>query len=489
MQTPLRLEPRIEGFLADLLNETEALADLVSSLGSPLNVVLPDRIEHNLEAFRRVLDHHRLRGQVFYAHKANRSCSFVRRLAATGASIDVASLGELQRALSCGFVPSRIMVTGPKNPELLWLAARCGVTVNVDGPAEVETLAGLVAKHGLPPVRVLLRLSGFAGPGVTVLSRPSRFGTPMAEVQELIELMAGHRELLDLVGTAYHLDTISLSEKALAFEACFTVMNDCQSRGLSPRILDIGGGFGADYLAGGEQWERYTTELTRAVMGSREPLTWGGHSYGLRMEGGKLRGSLGLYPAHRPLSGPAYLDRLLAQNAPIYGRPLGTLLLEHMYELHLEPGRALVDQCGLVLVRVLSVRHSRGELLVGLEANAGDISLEEHGVLMDPLLLSPGGDPAPVDGDQSEPVGVYLLGNLCLEADLITRRKVFLPRLPRPGDLLAFVNTAGYLMDFNAGHALDQPVARTVAAFRNGRGWRWRLDDQYWPEAATGARL
>ncbi|GAA1643864.1 hypothetical protein [Actinoplanes couchii] len=37
-----------------------------------------------------------------------------------------------------------------------------------------------------------------------------------------------------------------------------------------------------------------------------------------------------------------------------------------------------------------------------------------------------------------EPAGVHLAGDLCLEADLITRRKVVLPRGPCPGDLLVF---------------------------------------------------
>jgi diaminopimelate decarboxylase len=58
---------------------------------------------------------------------------------------------------------------------------------------------------------------------------------------------------------------------------------------------------------------------------------------------------------------------------------------------------------------------------------------------------------------------------------------VFLPRLPRPGDLLAFVNTAGYLMDFHAHHAQRQPSARTVAVTEEDGTWRWCPDENYWP--------
>ena len=119
-------------------------------------------------------------------------------------------------------------------------------------------------------------------------------------------------------------------------------------------------------------------------------------------------------------------------------------------------------------------------------------------MLLDPLVLSrdptdsgdaptgSGGTPSGSGDDTTGAFAVHLMGNLCLEADLITRRTVFLPRLPRPGDLLAFVNTAGYCMDFGATHAQQQPVARKVAVHRQGGRWRWCLDEEYWPLDRTG---
>ncbi len=124
-----------------------------------------------------------------------------------------------------------------------------------------------------------------------------------------------------------------------------------------------------------------------------------------------------------------------------------------------------------------------GQYLVHLAMNAGDMSLEEHGVLVDPVLLPRGGTTAAGDG---KPVGVHLMGNLCLEGDLITRRLVYLPRLPVAGDLLAFVNTAGYAMDFHAHRAQRQPVARTVAVERRGESWNWCPDEDYWPITPVG---
>jgi diaminopimelate decarboxylase len=456
---------------------------LTDALGSPLNLVVPDQIAENLERFRSVYRKHHLSGQVFFAHKANRSSALLRRLAATDAGVDVASLGELQHALGAGFTPDRITATGPKNPDFLWLAARTGVTVSIDSGSELDQLAALVRAHKLSPVRALLRLSGFEASGVKVLSRPSRFGAPVRELDLLLKAVERHADAVDLTGVAYHLDTTSVAEKTTALEGCLEALEVCRSRGLRPRAVDVGGGFGVNYLADGEQWERYTTELTAAVLGRRPPLTWGGHGYGLRNEAGTLRGSLGLYPAHRPVAGARYLDELLSQPAAsLGGRPLASLLLEHLYDLYTEPGRALLDQCGITVAKVLEVRSSDtgAEQLVRLALKADDVALEEHGVLMDPVVVPRSGTGLHTDTG-AEPVGVHLFGSLCLETDMITRRTVFLPRRPVPGDLMVFANTAGYAMDFHATRAQLQPVARKAAVWQDGDAWRWCLDDQFWP--------
>ncbi|GHJ35167.1 Y4yA family PLP-dependent enzyme [Streptomyces sp. TS71-3] len=500
MSEPLYLLPRLEPPLSSLLDAGEFLHPLVDALGSPLNVLLPERIAENVRRFRAVYRDHHLSGRVYFAHKANRSSALVRRLAvedSASVGADVASLGELQHVLACGFTPDRIMATGPKDPDFLWLAARSGVTVNLDSPGELDQLAEIVRKYGLPRTDVLLRLSGFelgaaasGASGVRLLSRRSRFGSPIEEAAELLAAVERHRDAVELTGIAYHLDTTGLAEKVRALEQCLMVMDECRARGLAPRVVDIGGGFGVGYVADAGQWNRYTTALTEAVLGTRPALTWRGYGYGLRNEAGTLRGAAALYPAHRPDAGAGYLDELLSLASPLLGRPPATLLLEHLFDLSVEPGRALIDQCGASLARVLEVRRmgeGTGDYVVRLAMNAGDMSLEEHGVLVDPVLLPrPGGGGGESDAG---PVGVFLVGNLCLEADLITRRMVFLPRLPRVGDLLAFANTAGYAMDFHAHQAQRQPVARAVAVTGEGGSWSWCPDEEYWPISHGGGVL
>lgn len=472
----LFLSPRIEPPLTGLLAAQDLLYNLVWAFGSPLNVVVPDRADENRAAFREVYRKHRLNGTVFFAQKASRSTSLLRRLAATEAGVDVASLGELRHALSCGFTGDRVVVTGPKTEPELWLAARVGAMVQLDSAEELGVLAGLVRRFGFSPVPVMVRLSGFERTGTRILSRTSRFGIHCEQVDSVLDQLLAERATVRMVGASYHLDTNSLEEKATAAERCLLTLVAAQRRGLRPQRVDLGGGFGVRYLDDPEQWRAYTTALTEAVLGNRPSLTWQGYGYGLRAERGTAAGQLRLYPAARPDAGASYLDSLLRTPGPVLGRPLGTLLLEHLVDLDIEPGRALLDQCGLTLARVAEVGSRANAVTVRLEANRDDLGFEAGGVLVDPVLI-PGDVSAP-----AEPCQAYLLGNRCLEHDLITHRLVAFRRAPRPGDLLAFVNSAGYFADFTATEALRQPTAATVAVTGTGAGgWRWCLDERYWP--------
>ncbi|MGO4430940.1 Y4yA family PLP-dependent enzyme, partial [Streptomyces sp. MCAF7] len=128
----------------------------------------------------------------------------------------------------CGFAPSLITATGPKDPRFLWLAARTGATVSLDSPAELDQLATLVRAHGLPRVRVLLRLSGFESSGVKVLTRRSRFGTPVPKLDTVLDTLKRYADAVELTGVAYHLDTTSAAEKAVALEGCLLALEDCR---------------------------------------------------------------------------------------------------------------------------------------------------------------------------------------------------------------------------------------------------------------------
>ena len=82
--------------------------------------------------------------ELHYAVKANLMPAVVQHMAGLVDGLDVASLGELRVALDSGTNPSRISFAGPgKRPVELTAAIAAGITVNLESPGELETLARL----------------------------------------------------------------------------------------------------------------------------------------------------------------------------------------------------------------------------------------------------------------------------------------------------------------------------------------------------------
>jgi diaminopimelate decarboxylase len=476
---PLPLDPHVPDRVGRLLENRSLLHELAAGLGSPLSLLLPQEVARRLAEFEAVRARHGLRGRVLFARKANRSQALLRLLAATAAGADVASLGELQDALAAGFTGDRVVAGGPKDRRYLWLAAGAGASILLDSPGELETLLELQDGGALPsPVSIGLRVSCFPSRGVQLLSRPSRFGIPAGEVERTLDRIAGqrHRLRLDLVG--FHLDTTGVDERRNAVRGLLEVVAAARARGLEVGGIDVGGGWGARYLRDASQWQDYAAALRDAVLGRRPPLTWGNAAFGLRRQGTAVVGALRTHPWGEQRTGAAALGALLDEPLDQDGRPLAAAVAESLCDLHLEPGRALAAPAGVTLARVLEVRAAAGgEPLVRVAMNRQDLSMEDVEVFFDPVLVPAGGGV-----EERPPLAAYIVGNLCLEADFVSRHLVFFARGPRPGDLLAWPNTGGYLMDFSASQALQQPSARKVAVVEGGEGrWTWALDEEWWP--------
>jgi diaminopimelate decarboxylase len=182
---------------------------------------------------------------VLYSLKANASLGLCGFLAGQGLGADVASAGELVIAREAGFLPERILISGPdKSPAVLDLLPFVpGAILSLDSVSELELLAARGQGQ-----RALLRLRPdfcsfahcSAGPG-------SRFGLPFEEVQRCRSLLGrGVRvvgfhvfagsQVLDAAGVLHHLR----NGLDLALRAAVVL-------GIRPEIIDLGGGFGIPY--------------------------------------------------------------------------------------------------------------------------------------------------------------------------------------------------------------------------------------------------
>ncbi len=483
---PLLLRPNKSRLAEKLLADKRMVRELVNGLGSPLNVLLPDALSGNLSEFREVLSRHGVDSEIYFAHKASRSTAIVRQLARLDLCLDVASSEELRHGLACGFTGTRMEATGPKNREFLKLLVQHGVTINLDSEEELETLLKILqSQNRSGKTRVLLRVSGFRqgnGSG-RLLGKDSRFGVPVEKIPSLLIRLEEVYEKVEFLGFSFHLDSVSLEDRLEAIDRCVTLFEEALELGLSPTVLDIGGGFRVSYLKHKEDWDNYVSALKEAVLGTRPSLTWQDAAFGLSVEKGVLRGNLNSYEFYEPRPGAKFLDDLLSAELPsLGGQSLGDFLKSNMIRLWLEPGRAILDQAGITFATVYGTKESgSGKKLVLLNMKRSDLAFLDQEFFQDPIVLYNRDPPA----SKVPQVGAFFAGNLCLESDLVLRHMTFLKRLPREGEIVAFLNTAAYAMDFSATDSIMQPRARKVAVYQNpdssSGSLRWTLDENYDP--------
>ncbi|MFE3445598.1 decarboxylase [Nocardia sp. NPDC059180] len=468
---PALIDPMVRAFLDD----RRALDTALDVYGSPLNLVFPEVFTQKLTRLVAELSRRPARYRICYAHKVNQASSFVRAAASAGIGIDVASVGELDSAQGAGFAPGRIEATGPKGTAFLRRLIDDGVVVNVDNQWELDTIAELAT--GSAPVRVLLRVSGF-DPG-----RVSRFGIPLGRVERAMATLTAHRDRIEFLGFAFHLDSGDVGERVRAVDRCLTLTESAYEHGLAPSVLNIGGGLRQVFTADAAGFERYMLALRASLAGGGAPMSWGSTTFGYQVDGGSVRG----VPVFHKYGNTVAAERMLAEllDAPLErhgGRTVAQVAADNLLELWLEPGKALVDHAGLTVATVEVVKEaSDGTILVDLDISRDAVTPADQEVMVDPLVLP--GDGRVVD---DAPAQVYFAGRLCLERDLITNHVVSLPWVPRPGDLVIFPNTAAYHMDLSAASASMRPPAAKVAILRDADGFRTCADAEFLAATAAG---
>ncbi|MFD4404734.1 decarboxylase [Nocardia sp. NPDC058499] len=475
---PPALPARWDSLVQDFLADRAALDRVIERFGTPLHLLFPQVFTDNLARLTEVLDAAAVGYRICYAHKVNRSATLVRTAAALRTSVDVASAGELESARQAGFTPDRIEVTGPKGEVFLRTLAGSGVTVNIDNQWELETLAGLARPTA--PVPVLLRISGFPD------SRPSRFGIPVDSVDRALDVLRASGDRLDFRGLAFHLDTGDIAERLRAAETCFGLLEQAYARDLLPSVLNIGGGLRQVFTADERRFDEYVHRLRDGLSGRGPRMSWGATTFGYQVDGTSVRGTPVFHKYANTVAAEEMLADLLA--APLEGhggRGIGRVAADNLLEIWLEPGKALADLAGITLARVEFVKESAdGSVLVHLDLSRDSVTPADQEVMADPLLL-PRYPPAPA----TTPVGVYLAGRLCLERDLVTAHKIWLPWLPRPGDLVVFPNTAAYHSDLSAAAAAMHPPAHKVAIEWRDGTFRATPDAEFRPTPPGGEPL
>ncbi|WP_433633521.1 decarboxylase [Nocardia sp. CA-120079] len=499
---PAKIHPLVRAFL----DTRDAVEETLIRFGSPTHLVFPQVYAENLKRLRAVLDSRGGRYRICYAHKVNQSRALVRTAEHAGIAIDVASPQELASAIGAGFGPMRIEVTGPKGEAFLRDLIDCGVTINVDNLWELRRITELAGDRARVPV--LLRVSGFDETAV------SRFGVPLAHVDQALDLLSANRRRIAFLGFAFHIDSGDTGERIRAIDACLELVERAYDRGLGPSVLNIGGGFRQVFTADADRFDGYVRALRESLLGRGESMSWSNNTFGYHVDDGVVHGIPVFHKYANTVPATAMLNDLLGAALERHGgRTVAQVAGDNMLDIWLEPGKALVDHAGVTVSRVEFVKElADGTVLVNLDLSRDQVTPADQEVMVDPVILPsvahipssaavhnavPGDGVTPLRSAadtmptlrpviESGPVGVYFAGRLCLERDLITNHKVWLPQCPRQGDLVVFPNTGAYHMDLSAASASMHALPAKLAVVHRAGSFQVYRDTDYEPLIPVG---
>ena len=177
---------------------------------------------------------------LMYAVKANGHPSVLATLARECDGLEVASGGELALALRAG--ARRIVFGGPaKTDAELTAALDAGVQLNAESVHELHRIAA-VRPGAAVVLRVNRRASTLTG-SHAMTGTPTPFGVDEAQLGEALAVPG-----VRVVG--FHLHAVSNNLDGAAHASFVREALDWSlATGINPRVVNVGGGFGIDYLS------------------------------------------------------------------------------------------------------------------------------------------------------------------------------------------------------------------------------------------------
>jgi diaminopimelate decarboxylase len=407
--------------------DDKLLTRLAGEYATPLYVYDGDLIVERYQRFQSAFSKRLRNVKVCYAYKANSSLAICRMLRDLGAGADVVSSGELKTALKVG-VPARniIFTSNSKTDEDLATAVAAGVVINVDSGDELESLGVITAslkKTALVSFRVNPAINPKTHPKIATGLCDSKFGLHI-ERNIAFDAYKRARGMKNIAISGVHTHIGSQIENAgdfaIAAKRIFDFAVELKKKlGIALEFIDLGGGLGVPYRGG-------KTLEPEALAKSLEPVI---------KEGNKC---LGYEPA-----------------------------------LMLEPGRYVVAESGVLLVRVNSVKQTPYRKFVNVDAG--------FNTFIRPVMYD-AYHQVRVVGKTGSQETYDIAGNVCESGDILARDRK-LPKA-RKGDLIAILDAGAYGMSMASTYNSQMLPAEVLV--RGGKidliRERWEQDDLYWKQ-------
>lgn len=300
----------------ELCVEDVRLAAIAEQVGTPSYVYSRAALESHWRAFDDAMagmDH-----LVCYAVKANCNLAVLGVLAELGSGFDVVSQGELERVVAAGGDAAKVVFSGVgKQRAEMARALELGIhCFNVESEAEITRLAEVARAHGVTApvaVRVNPDVDANTHPYISTGLKHNKFGISHSDTLRIYQ-QAAQTDGLRITGIACHIGS-QLTEVAPfvdALDRLLALTDELSARGIALDHLDIGGGLGI----------RYRDE--------------------------------------DPPSAADYVDAIRAR------------LADRQLSLHMEPGRSIAGNAGVLVVGVEYVKPGDGKNFVVVDGAMND---------------------------------------------------------------------------------------------------------------------
>jgi diaminopimelate decarboxylase len=259
--------------------------------------------------------------RIHYAVKANANPGLMKLISSYGIGADCVSWNEIQRALETGFRPEDIVFAGVGKTDLeIESALKADIfCFNSESVQELEvtnSIAARLGKYATVALRINPYIKAHTHKHITTAIEESKFGITIPELDDVVQKLS-HLDNLRLKGIHFHIGSQitrmsvfkSLCSRASELRDWFS------SRNIDLKLINVGGGLGIDY--------------------------------------------------DNPDKEPAFNEYFSIFREMIR--------LRHDQELHFEPGRALVGQCGSLITRVLYVKEGGKTRFVIVDAGMTDL--------------------------------------------------------------------------------------------------------------------
>lgn len=358
----------------------ERATQLLSSFGSPLYLYDKACIFSAINAYQ-----HPKKPHIHYAVKANSNLSLLKIFKKQGFSFDIVSLGECLRVIEIGGSARDCVFSGSaKTQEELDFAIRQNIgQINIESHLELDLIIA-IASHYQQKVNIALRINPDIDPKthpyISTGLKANKFGIALDEILPLYQKAAAS-PYLDVHTISCHIG--SQITQLSPFMQALDCLKDCVQKlallGISITDVDIGGGLGVAY-------------------------------HGIDV--------------------PSPQDLLNA---------LYTQLPEGI-TLHLQPGRSLIADSGILLCRVLQTKTQADKQFVFVDAGMNDYLRPAlyHAYPQMINLSRPNADNAPL---------VDIVGPVCESADTFAYDT---PLIAQAGDILAFLQVGAYGMSMSS---------------------------------------